>query len=62
MNPTTTQIRAARVRAGLTQSAAAEVIHLGARERWTEYERGTSRMPQAKWELFLLKTNQTESK
>ena len=60
MTPTPAQIRAARVKARMTQTTAASIIYLGARERWTEYERGTSRMPQAKWELFLLKTNQTE--
>jgi hypothetical protein len=56
--PTPKQIAKARTDAGLTQAQAAEMIHAGAYQRWSEYERGLHEMPLATWELFLLKTGQ----
>jgi DNA (cytosine-5)-methyltransferase 1 len=55
MNPTPAEIRAARQAAGLTQAAAATLIH-AARRAWQEWEGGRRRMPPAKWELFRQKT------
>jgi len=56
--PSPTVIRIARAVAGLTQAAAAQLVHLGAQSRWAEYENGSVRPDTARWELFLLKTNQ----
>lgn len=52
------QVRAARVRAGLTQDQAAYLVHLSSGIRWSEYERGIRNIDQARWELFLLLTEQ----
>mgnify|MGYP002777980811 CR=1 FL=1 len=51
-------VRAARVAAGLTQAQAAQLVHLGSRERWTEYEAGIRTIDPARWELFLLRAGQ----
>ena len=50
-NPTPTEIRSARERAGLTQRAAAELIYCtpGA---WQQWELGQRRMHPAYWRLF----------
>lgn len=56
--PTPTQVREARVAAGLTQAQAAELLHLGVHTRWSEYERGQHSISLAAWELFLLKVGQ----
>lgn len=56
--PSATVIRIARAASGLTQAEAAELVHLGAQPRWAEYERGSQPMDLARWELFLLLTNQ----
>jgi transcriptional regulator with XRE-family HTH domain len=48
----------ARQAAGLTQAAAAELVHLGGAIRWSEYERGVRNIDPARWELFQLLTNQ----
>lgn len=56
--PSPTVIRIARAAAGLTQAAAAQLVHLGAQSRWAEYENGTTRPDPARWELFLLLTHQ----
>lgn len=53
--PTPTQVKAARLAAGLTQTQAAALVHWGDQRRWGERERGESVMPPAEWELFLLK-------
>lgn len=52
------QVRAARLRAGLTQEQAAYLVHLSSAVRWSEYERGVRQIDPARWELFLLLTNQ----
>ena len=54
--PTPAEIREVREAAGLTQTEAAELVHLGDRVRWTEYESGERNIDLARWELFLLKT------
>jgi len=56
--PTPDQVRAARTAAGLTQAAAAALVHLSGQVRWAEYENGTRNIDLARWELFLLKTGQ----
>lgn len=53
-NPTPDEIRAARERAGLTQTEAARLIHCGLRS-WQQWELGERRMHPAMWELFKLK-------
>jgi hypothetical protein len=49
-----------RVAAGLTQQQAAEMVHLGSFQRWSEYERGIQPMDTARWELFLIKCGEHE--
>lgn len=48
----------ARKSAGLTQAQAAGLVHLSSGLRWSEYERGERSPDPARWELFLLLTNQ----
>ena len=62
MTPTSTQIRAARESAGLSQEAAAALIYK-TRSAWAQWEARESSsshraMDAAFWELFLLKTKQ----
>lgn len=54
--PAPDEIRAAREAAGLTQSEAAELVHLSAPNRWAAYEQGAWRIDAARWELFKIKT------
>lgn len=51
-------VRAHRQRAGLSQAAAAKLVFLGDKARWSEYERGVGAIDAARWELFLLLTGQ----
>lgn len=53
-NPTPEEIRAARQRAGLTQTQAAALIHCTLRG-WQDWEGGQRRMHPAFWELFRLR-------
>lgn len=53
-NPTPAAVRAAREAAGLTQSAAAAVVH-STLPRWQEWEAGKHRMHPGLFELFQLK-------
>ena len=55
-NPTADQIRLARLTAGLTQKAAADLIHATERA-WQEWEAGNRRMHPGLWELYQLKTH-----
>jgi putative transcriptional regulator len=57
MNPTPDQIREARIKAGLTQSKAAERVHMTL-SGWQRAEYGNRKLDLARWELFLIKTNQ----
>lgn len=52
------QVLSARLRAGLTQAQAAYLVHLSSAVRWSEYERGVRHIDPARWELFLLLTEQ----
>jgi putative transcriptional regulator len=54
--PTPAEVRAAREAAGLTQTAAATLIHSTMRA-WQEWEAGNRRMHPGLWELFRLKTD-----
>lgn len=56
--PTTEQIRAARIKAGLTQAQAAELVGLGHAHRWSEYERGINSISPQTWRLFRILTRQ----
>ena len=57
--PTTADVRAARLAVGLTQAAAAGLVHRTDSARWREWERPgpTGRVIDlAVWELFLIKS------
>lgn len=56
--PTPAEIALARAAAGLTQSQAAELVNLGAPQRWAEYEKGERVMDYNRWEMFAIKTGQ----
>lgn len=53
-HPAPATIRAARAAAGLTQSAAAALLHTTCRT-WQQWEAGDRKMHPAFWELFGLK-------
>lgn len=53
--PTREQIREARQQAGLSQTAAADLIHSRLRT-WQGWEWGEVAMHPGLWELFLIKT------
>jgi putative transcriptional regulator len=59
-SPSPEQIRAAREAAGLTQRAAAELIHASLRG-WEDWEAGRRNMHPAFFELFTLKTSRRRS-
>lgn len=61
MTPRPSEVRAARKAAGLSQAAAAKLVFLSSRVRWTEYENGRRAPDPARWELFLLLTDQHPS-
>ena len=52
MTPTSAEIRAAREAAGLTQAAAAALVHVDART-WRRWESGATRMHPAIWDAFV---------
>lgn len=54
-NPTPAEVRARREQLGLTQTAAAAVVHTKLRA-WQQWEAGERAMHPAFWELFTLKT------
>lgn len=56
--PSPQEIAEARARAGHTQEQAAALVGLSRRDRWSEYERGIRPMDPARWELYLLLTDQ----
>ena len=47
-------IKRVRLAAGLTQTQAAELVHVTLRS-WQRYEAGEKRIHPAMWELFLIK-------
>lgn len=54
-NPAPESVKAARESAGLTQTAAAELVHSTCRS-WQQWEAGDRRMHPAVWELFRIKS------
>lgn len=58
--PASDEIRAGREAAGLTQSAAAALVHANLRS-WQKWEAGERAMHHAFWELFLIKSGQQRS-
>lgn len=52
--PSQKQIRELRVKAGLTQTEAAQSVHKTTRQ-WQRWEAGEPPMPPSTWELFVLK-------
>jgi len=54
-NQSAAEIRAAREAAGLSQSAAASLIHSTLRT-WQDWEAGKARMHPGLWELFRIKS------
>jgi DNA-binding XRE family transcriptional regulator len=55
MNPTPAQIKQARLTAGLTQQAAADLCGLSIKT-WQAYEGGWRKIRPATWKLFQLLT------
>lgn len=55
-SPDAETVKTARLSAGLTQKAAAELIEVGT-ETWRSWERQHNRMPPSYWKLFLLLTD-----
>lgn len=55
-NPTPDEIVAARLAAGLTQTAAGALLHTSLRA-WQQWEAGDRRMHPALWELFRIKAS-----
>jgi hypothetical protein len=53
-NPSPEEIINARIKAGLTQPAAAELVYKST-IAWKKCESGENRMPPDTWELFLIK-------
>lgn len=60
-NPDPAEIQAARANAGLTQSAAGEII-FGSLRAWQDYEAGKRKMHPAIWWFFLIRTGQKRIK
>lgn len=60
--PTPEQLEGARAEAGLTQQAAAELVHRRDGARWREWASGKHAIDMAVWELFLIKSGLRTSK
>ena len=60
-NPSPEEIRARREVGGLSQTAAAELIHTTCRV-WQQWEAGDRRMHPAFWELFKTKSEKRSEK
>jgi len=55
---TPADVARARARANMTQASAADLVRLGSVARWGEYEAGIRTIDAARFELFLLLTDQ----
>jgi DNA-binding transcriptional regulator YiaG len=55
LKPNQKQIKEARLKAGITQQQAAEIVHRDMRS-WRRWEAGQAEIDPAIWELFLIKT------
>lgn len=51
--PSPALIRSARLEAGLTLQAAADILELSGHPRWAEYEAGRRKMPAVAWRYWL---------
>jgi putative transcriptional regulator len=60
-NPKPEDVKAARDRAGLTQTEAAEIVHTQLRA-WQQWEAGDRSMHPAFWELFQIKAKAARSR
>lgn len=58
--PTTSDIKDVRMRAGLSQQRSADLVHRADGSRWREWEGGKYQIDMAVWELYLLKTGLRE--
>lgn len=58
-NPKPAAIRSARATSGLTQAEAAQMVFVSL-VTWARWEAGTCPMPRGLFDLFLIKTNQSE--
>jgi putative transcriptional regulator len=58
--PTNIEVRKARMKYGLTQSAAAYIVHVSMRT-WQDWEGGVAPMHRGLWELFLIKCSFSET-
>lgn len=59
--PTKEQVKQARLAAGLTQSQAANAVHVNLRS-WQKWESGERPINLAAWELFLIKSKRKNEK
>lgn len=59
-NPKPSAIRSARAASGLTQTKAARTVFVTL-VTWARWEAGTCPMPPGLFDLFLIKTNQSEA-
>lgn len=59
--PSAEEVAAARLRAGLTQSAAADLARCS-RRAWVYFETGGREIDLARWELFLAKIGERKIK
>lgn len=57
-SPSATEIRAARLAAGLTQAEAAATVFRTRYQTWQSWETGRTIMPDCEWALFRLLTGQ----
>ena len=53
-DPDAELVKAARLKAGLSQPEAAEIIGLQSFQRWSEIERGVRPIDPIRWQWFLL--------
>ena len=53
-SPTSSDLKAFRITAGLTQTEAGALVGAAVRT-WQSWEAGDRKMPSAKWELFCMK-------
>lgn len=58
-NPDPELIRSARAASGLTQTEAAQTVFVSL-VTWARWEAGTCPMPRGLFDLFMIKTNQSE--
>lgn len=60
IRPTPENIKTARANAGDTQSFAAARVNSPSHRTWQDWESGARVMPLSAWELYLIKTGQSD--